>query len=280
MAGTTKIAATPRKAGCACGSCASCSARHAERDTVDRTRAAQRTVSPTRDARAIEHRDRGSADSRFGFGGSPSVSLTTGEDDGRIVRTLDDGGALPGGVPMQGPGPLQPTGSHPCVPTVVTSSLPSGHIAARKIGGAFAAPFTMSADFDTPIPCNGVCGEYRQFVSGFFQMNGVDLVHPLCGNSLSRTTEYEDCLTSGGTNYKYGYHSLGFATSRFSNPDQATGWSYRGEDAPGFVLATIPSGSVLNMSLSFRGELVDACDRDRRLQPSTTWTTGGTYTVP
>ena len=215
-------------------------------------------------------------------------TITTGENDEGIFQTgvndgsdassssfntqdLGNGGTTPG--PVTGP-------SHSCVPTVVSSSLPSGHIAATVSGGRFAAPFDMSADFDTPIPCNGICGEYRQFVSGYSQVNGTDIVHPLCGNNMSRTTEHEDCLTSGGTNYKYGYHSIPFTNSRFTNPDQATGWSYRGHDAPGFNLASFSSGTVLNWHLNFRGELVDACDNDNPIQPSATWTAGGTYTVP
>jgi hypothetical protein len=185
------------------------------------------------------------------------------------------GGSIPG--PTVG-FPLAP--SHFCVPAVVKSSLPSGHIAAKVSGGRFAAPCDMTADFETPIPCNGVCGEYRQFVSGYSQVNGTDIVHPLCSNNMSQTKEYEDCLSVGGTTLKYGYHSIPFNNSKFSNPDQATGWSYRGHDAPGFNLAPFPKGTVLNWKLSFRGELVDACDGDKPLQPSATWTAGGSYTVP
>lgn len=219
----------------------------------------------------------------------PFSSLTPGNDDERMFQTAgEDASAIPANAfHTQFPGPLGPTPgpfappgpSHQCVPTVRNSNLPSGHIAATVSGGRFAAPFRMQADFDTPIPCNGVCGEYRQFVKGYSQVNGTDIVHPLCGNNMSRTTEHEDCLTSGSTNLMYGYHTIPFSTSRFTNPDQATGWSYRGFDAPGFNLASFPSGTVLNWNLTFRGELVDACDGDRQLQPSTTWTAGGTHTV-
>jgi hypothetical protein len=218
------------------------------------------------------------------------TSLTTGDDDERVFQTavgdVDTAPSNSFNTQLPGPGGAPPglaagpAGSHHCVPTVVKSSLPSGHIAATASGGRFAAPFNMTADFDAPIPCTGRCGEYRQFVSGFSQVNGTDIVHPLCSNNMSRTTEYEDCLTSGGTNLKYGYHSIPFSNSRFTNPDQATGFSFRGYDAPGFNLAAFPSGTVLNWNLSFRGALVDACDGDRPLQPSATWTAGGSYTVP
>jgi hypothetical protein len=221
--------------------------------------------------------------------GNSFISLTTGNDDEEMFQTAVDTapinlfdtellgpvGSTPG--PTVGP---SIAARHYCVPTVVSSSLPSGHIAATVSGGRFAAPFTMTADFETPIPCNGICGEYRQFVSGYSQVNGTDIVHPLCSNNMSRTTEYEDCKSSGGTTLKYGYHSIPFSTSRFTNPDQATGWSYRGYDAPGFNLASFPSGTVLNWNLSFRGELVDACDGDTPLQSSATWTAGGSHTIP
>ena len=218
---------------------------------------------------------------------SVTETVTTGRgDEGVTHTTLNEGSAiqpdltrtqsLGAGSPASSPA----AGSHHCVPTVIRSNLPSGHIAARASGGKFDAPFDMTADFSAPIPCSGRCGEYRQFVSGYFQLNGTDLVHQLCSNTLSRTTEHEDCLSSGGTTYKYGYHSIPFANSRFTNPDQATGFSYRGHDAPGYNLSTLPSGSMLNYNLSFRGELVDACDSDRQLQTSSTWTAGGTYTVP
>jgi hypothetical protein len=216
------------------------------------------------------------------------AALTTGSDDEGMFQSADNAAGKehanafntqgPGGTnlgPFGGP-PAGPR--HSCVPTIVTSNLPTGHIAATVHGGRFDAPFVMTAEFNTPIPCNGVCGEYRQFVSGFSQVNGTDLIHPLCSNNMSRTTEFEDCLSTGGTDLKYGYHSISFSNSHFSNPDQATGWSFRGADAPGFNLAAFSSGDVLNWHLSFRGELVDACDGARSLQ-STTWTAGGTHTV-
>lgn len=137
----------------------------------------------------------------------------------------------------------------------------------------------MTADFDFPIPCSGFCGEYRQFVSGFSQVGGTDIVHPLCSNNMSRTTEHEDCSTQGGRDLKYGYHAIPFPTSRFQNPDQATGTDYRGFDSPGFNLGGFASGTVLNWKLSFRGVFVDACDGDRPLRPASTWTAGGTHTV-
>ena len=96
---------------------------------------------------------------------------------------------------------------------------------------------------------------------------------------MSATTWYEDCLTRGGTDLKYGYHSIPFATSKFTNPDQATGCTFNGTDYPGFPLAGRTSGDVLEMHLEFQGKLVDASDGDRELT-SSAWSVEGTGTVP
>jgi hypothetical protein len=278
--------ATPSKTGCGCGTCARCSAT--ARDRSDESRRS----STVRDQAAFSIGDHRASVSPFGYPAKPPgdparplASVTTGSDDSRSFQTTraadvpsgafattkdagSDGGK-DGGTP-----------SHSCVPSLLRSSLPTGHIPATASGGRFAAPFAMTADFQNPVPCNGICGEYRQFVSGFSQVNGTDIVHPLCSNNLSRTTEHEDCLTSGGRDLRYGYHSIAFPNSRFINPDQATGSSYRGADSPGFNLAGFSSGDVLNWQLNFRGEWVDACDSDHSIVPSTRWTAGGTYTVP
>ena len=71
--------------------------------------------------------------------------------------------------------------------------------------------------------CNSPCGEYRQYVRGSFTRNGSSVAHALCSHNLDPNTFYEDCANIGGTEYKYGYHSIPFGTSRFINSDQATG---------------------------------------------------------
>ncbi len=169
--------------------------------------------------------------------------------------------------------------SHSCVPTGSFTSIPSGTIPAVFGSGKFGASFDMKASFSAPIPCNCSCGEYRQFVRGYFNYNGSDLTHNLCSNTLSRTTWHEDCATIGGTDLKYGYHSIPFATSKFKNPDQATGCDFEGFDFPGFSVASLSSGDTLDLHLEFEGKLVDACDGDKQLQ-SSSWTVEGTGTVP
>ena len=169
--------------------------------------------------------------------------------------------------------------SHTCAPTGSFTSIPAGTIPAVFGSGKFGASFDMKASFSAPIPCNCSCGEYRQFVRGYFNYNGSDLTHNLCSNTLSRTTWHEDCVTSGGTDLKYGYHSIPFATSKYKNPDQATGCDFEGFDFPGFSVGSLSSGDTLEMHLEFEGKLVDACDGDKQLK-SSSWTVEGSGTVP
>jgi hypothetical protein len=92
---------------------------------------------------------------------------------------------------------------------------------------------------------------------------------------LSPSTFHEDCATIGGTNYKYGYRSQRFATSRFT-PDQAGGCTFEGDDAPGLPGST---GDVLSVNLDFTGKLIDTCNGNTQLAAAA-WSVVGTTTVP
>jgi hypothetical protein len=166
-----------------------------------------------------------------------------------------------------------------CVPTGSFTSIPSGTLTAAFGGGKFGASFRMEGEYVDPIPCIGNRGEYRQRVKGFFKHNGSDLVHALCSNTLSRTTWYEDCASIGGTDHKYGYRSIPFATSKFEDPDQATGCKFKGYDYPGFSVSSLSSGDTLEVNLDFEGKLVDAGNGDAELA-SSTWSVVGSGTVP
>lgn len=199
------------------------------------------------------------------------------------IRTADGGPAPDGQAdPVSGPpageaARLDDAGA--CVPEVVRFDVPSGILDATVHDNELSAPFTMEADFSAdPAPCNGECGEYRQFISGFFWINGEREDLDLCGKKLKLREPQEDCRTAGIA-YKYGYHSIVFEGSEFTDPDQDTGFSFRGEDAPGFTdLDTFASGTELRFALRFRGELVDACRQDNVLQ-SATWGVKGLYEV-
>jgi hypothetical protein len=209
----------------------------------------------------------------------PSTVVVDGDNNGEQTQTLDaapisrtqdigtDGGASPAAAPAS---------TKYCRPTARFTSIPSGTLTPTFSGSLLTVPFDMNAEFTLPIPCSGVCGEYRQFVRGSFSVNGTNLTHALCSNNLSPTTWYEDCATIGGTNYKYGYHTIPFPNSRFSNPDQATGTTFKGHDSPGLSGTT---GDRLAIHLEFKGILVDACDSDAPLVTKT-WKVDGTGVVP
>jgi hypothetical protein len=202
-----------------------------------------------------------------------SRSLVIGDDDSRPTKTLE----FP--IPTMSDINELADSSHHCPPSLVSSSLPSGTLTPAIHGNRFDAPFDMDATFSAPIPCSGACGEYRQYVWGHFSQEGTDLTHALCGDNLSRLVPHEDCANVGGTIYKYGYHSIPFGNSTFSNPDQSTGFTYHGHDAPGFNnVSSFRSGTPLAIDLTFYGAWVDACDSARVLG-SSTWHVRGSHTV-
>ncbi|MEO5649836.1 MAG: hypothetical protein ABIR03_07940 [Ginsengibacter sp.] len=167
--------------------------------------------------------------------------------------------------------------SNPCSPTKADfTTIPSGSLAATFASGKLGAPFSMKANFNSNVPCTCGCGEYRQYVRGYFKSNGTAITHRLCGNTLDPAAFYEDCATIGGKDYKYGYHSNKFATSFFNNPDQNGGCDFNGTDYPGVTGA---SGDKLEVNLDFIGKLVDACDSDKELKKSS-WSVKGSVTVP
>ncbi|MBV9301616.1 MAG: DUF4157 domain-containing protein [Acidobacteriaceae bacterium] len=251
---------------CACGKhsasggeCEECRAKHSHSSSE-----AQFTIDPTNGANHL----------------SRANTLDSDEDvDTVVIRNFIQCQA--DGDQQDGDGQQNQVGtatSH-CTPTASFGSIPSGALTAAFVSGKFGVPFTMVGNFNAPVPCNCVCGEYRQFVRGFFKYNGTTLTHALCSNTMDPTTWNEDCVTAGGTDLKYGYHSIPFATSKFSNPDQATGCTFNGFDFPGFKASSLSSGDTVQMHLEFQGKLVDACNGDAQLAASS-WTVDGTGTAP
>lgn len=211
-------------------------------------------------------------------GTSSQMTIVIGYEDGRNTQTatttLDadagpepsDGGLPPGGAPPA------------CSSVRGKANLPSGTLPATLTGNKLGASWSMSADFTgnpaDPAIC-GPCGEYRQYVRGTFTKNGATVQHKLCGGNLDPDTFQEDCAQIGGTQYKYGYHSIAFPTSKFSRPDQATGQRWDGYDAPGISGS---SGDKLGVSLDFQGSLVDTCNGVSL--GGSQWSVAGTATVP
>jgi len=203
-----------------------------------------------------------------------TTTLVTGEageqDTETATRTAVPGPGTPGAAPAPSPGS--------CSAVTATATLPSGNLPATVSGSKLGASWTMAADFtgtpNDPAVC-GPCGEYRQYVRGKFAKNGNPVTHRLAGVDLDPSTFHEDGAIIGGTTYKYGYHSIRFANSRFSQPDQATGQRWDGFDHPGI---TGSSGDTLSVDLDFRGETVDTCNG--ATLGTSSWSVKGTTRLP
>jgi len=153
----------------------------------------------------------------------------------------------------------------------------------------FGVPFSISAQLPLSITSgaceDGSCFEYRQFVRGTMTAQGQSLGHRLCSRPLSPGTFQEDCATLQGKDFKYGYHSIPFANSNFSNPDQGTGCQFDSFDYPGInvglakEMGVLNSGDPVALHLEFQGKLVDSCAQDFTVQTAG-WAVDGQATVP
>ena len=166
--------------------------------------------------------------------------------------------------------------SSSCSVTGSFTSIPSGTVAATVSGGRLRASFSMIGEFSPSIPCNCSGGEYRQYVRGRFTSNGSNVTHRLCGTNLHPTNYQEDCGIFGGTTYKYGYRSIHFGNSYFTNPDQATGCKFVGYDSPGIGGA---SGDTVAVNLDFLGALIDT-DNGNKVLTASAWSVVGSATLP
>lgn len=156
------------------------------------------------------------------------------------------------------------------------TTIPSGTLRPTLSGTSYNAPFDMIADFTPSGSCTTCAtGEYRQYVKGYFKLNGATVTHNLCGTTLSSSWQ-EDCGVFGGNTYKYGYHSIPFGNSRFT-PNQADGCHFIGHDAPGF--SNLVSGDRPEINLQFKGDLIDTGNGNNVLATSN-WSVSGTSTVP
>jgi hypothetical protein len=202
--------------------------------------------------------------------GAPRASTLEPDGNTETVGAATETQALPDGSP-------DISSFSMCGVSASFSTIPSGAVAATLNGTKLGAPFDMIGNFSaTRIPCSCACGEYRQYVRGYFKSNGTTVTHHLCGTDLDPTNYQEDCARIGGRDYKYGYRSNAFATSNFVNPDQATGCRFEGHDNPGI---TGSSGDSLEVNLDFIGTLVDTCDGNV-VRASSSWSVKGTATVP
>jgi hypothetical protein len=169
---------------------------------------------------------------------------------------------------------VAPSGFH--VPTGVSGcKVVATTPGSRKAGDEFR----MEVDFHEPAhPVTCAVGEYRQYVSGTFTVNGVNISHGLpnpAGGApltMSSTTLMEDGLVAPPVtmNVFYGHRidqaGNGDPTDRYL-PQRDDGCQYRGTDFPG-VEAGI--GSTYNVALNFQGDAIDRATSDLVLQ-SNSW---------
>jgi hypothetical protein len=206
----------------------------------------------------------------------PASTIVTGEPTDQDTNTATPTRTIDGGVDAGGNASASATPA--CRSVSGTASLPAATLLATVTGNKLSASWSMLADFtsDPPDPAVcGPCGEYRQYVRGTFTKNGAPVTHRLCGTNLDPTTFQEDCAQIGGTQYKYGYHSIPFGTSRFSRPDQATGQRWDGYDAPGISGS---SGDSLTVNLDFQGTIIDTCNS--ATLGGSAWSVAGSATLP
>jgi hypothetical protein len=212
------------------------------------------------------------------------AGIGVGRDAGRSPATVTvPGTEVRGSETANGEGPSTPAAAPApfsgggCGVTGSFTDIPAGTLAATLTGKKLGASFNMVGEYSPTggTGCTCSCGEYRQYVRGYFNVNGTDWPHDLCGTPLSRTSFNEDCKRSGGVDYKYGYRANRFATSYFDNPDQLTGCRFNGFDFPGFTGA---SGDVIEVNLDFMGSLVDVCSN--ATIAGSDWSVVGKATIP
>lgn len=132
---------------------------------------------------------------------------------------------------------------------------PDGAVAPVVSGQAFTAPFTNTAVFANSEGPDCSDGEYRQYVMGYFQVNGSTLTHQLCGTVYMNDTDFQEDGCPSGSCTAYGHRSCPASPlDQYTNPNQATGSNFSMTDAPGFP--AMVSGNSYVINLSFVGTLI------------------------
>ena len=167
--------------------------------------------------------------------------------------------------------PEQPQ-PHACVDTV---NLPSGSLRFDNSTGRYLhVPFTMSIDFidDPTTGCVCECGEYRQYVRGYFERKSSYSApwrrqnHSMRGILMNEYVFLEDGTYALGSGY-------GHRDNLPQDNDTFTGCEYRGTDAPG--LNIVPQSEGARMHLEFIGVPFDACNQRPMVEHIHHWTVDG-----
>jgi hypothetical protein len=155
--------------------------------------------------------------------------------------------------------------------------------------GQFGIGFIVRAQIAPTIRqgCNCRCVEYRQFVKGYFKINGAIQQHSLPnGNNLDPERYFLD----GPKNCRdvYGYRVTGnkymLRTAYYSNePSSDEARPNHDENGCYFFLSDYPhlssrtTGERLEINLGFRGVFLDKCTNTVLIQQE--WTVAGVHTV-
>lgn len=171
-------------------------------------------------------------------------------------------------------------------------NLPGGKKRAAFDGASLSFPFTMRLTFEQEAPdkspyCDCNCGEYRQYVKGYFRRDhgkGVlkEWPHLLPGNRLLAPDLFQEdgqyTFLSARSQKRQAFYGHRYVddrartiikpaarrllaenldTDQFVDPNREDGCTYKGSDKPGLVGGP---NEELHFHLWFRGGPVDACN--------------------
>mgnify|MGYP000672235884 CR=1 FL=1 len=159
------------------------------------------------------------------------------------------------------------------------TSTPEDHVDATfdPKTGRLEAPFTLSAEFSGK---QAAQGEYRQYVRGYYEIDGLRLTHILCGDVELDEFEYHEdgCGKAGGCT-AYGHRSCpNYRDARAIDeylPSRKKGTDFAMLDIPGLGTANPTPGKTLEFHLEFRGVLLDIKTGDELA--SIEWSAGGSH---
>ena len=117
------------------------------------------------------------------------------------------------------------------------------------------------------------CCEFRQYVRGFFELNGTVVPGPFPGFNFRFWQEDQDA--AGGM---YGHRDRPGEDGDRYVPDQADGCIYLGRDTPGFY--GLSSGDDYSILLEFADVIIDTCNNDDVVAGPKLWDLIAAGTVP
>jgi hypothetical protein len=160
---------------------------------------------------------------------------------------------------------------HLCPLSAKFIQVPHGRLQAKAGHGTFGVPVSIVAQFSVPLPilCDCGCGEYRQFVRGSIRVGGREAA-TTCSGPMDPKNFVEDCATGApvpGGKVIMGHRDTPLPQiSVYTDPDQATGCRFVGDDFPGVV--DVQKAEFVEMHLDFQSKLVDTCHGDAVLAQS------------